>query len=91
MTKGMIMIKPECEENVPDFLKDAISELIFKGENIVYDFEKHYSPTRALKKAHIISDKKPDGTVEMKRFIVSYVTNAGIVEIFNITEDKMNW
>lgn len=73
---------------VPEFLTDAISNLLFKNELIVYNFENHYSPVRAMRKAHIISDKSPDGSITMKRYIVNYVKQGGMIEIFRITEDK---
>ena len=78
-----------CEEKqVPEFLKDAISTLLFKDEAITYNLETHYSPSRSLKKAHIISDESPDGTITLKRYIVNYVKQSGVIEVFNITEDK---
>jgi hypothetical protein len=76
---------------VPEFLEDAIRNLLFEGQSVVYNFDTHYSPARAQKKAHIISDAKPDGTITIKRYIVNYVTNCGVVEVFNITEDKNTW
>lgn len=73
---------------VPEYLNDAINDLLFKDELIVYKFDNHYPPTRALRKAHIISDKSPDGSITMKRYIISYVKQSGMIEIFRITEDK---
>lgn len=76
------------ESDVPEFLNDAIQELLFKNDIVTYQLDNYYSPSRTKKKAHIISDKSPDGQVTMKRFIVNYVTHGGMVEIFQITQDK---
>lgn len=76
------------QTEVPEFLKEAISNLLFKNEAVTYNFENNYSPARSLKKAHVISDESADGSITLKRYIITYVKQSGLIEIFNITEDK---
>jgi len=73
---------------IPEFLVDTISEQLFKDELVVFNFENHYSPSRAQRRAHIISDKLSDGSTIIKRYIVNYVKQNGVIEVFRITEDK---
>lgn len=72
---------------VPEHLKDAITDMMFRGIPVVYEYSSHYPPSKSSKKSYIISDRQSDGSILMKRYIVSYVEHDNSIEVFHITED----